>query len=66
MPLQLTKVKNPSSDQEDSQDKEEEQTEAPIGRRRTSREIRQIPRDVENFIGEPRNSKRERKQLDRY
>jgi len=39
---------------------------------RTSRELRQILHDAENFIeepnfiGEPRNSKRERKQPDRY
>ena len=47
MPLQPTEVKNPSSNQEDSQDQEEEQTEAPVGRGRTSRELRQILRDAE-------------------
>jgi len=64
-PLQPTKVKNSSSEQEDSQD-EEEQTEAPAGRGRTSRELRQILRDAEDFIGGPRNNKREQKQLERY
>ena len=59
MPLQPTEVKNPSSDQDDSQDEEEERTEALVGRGRTSREVCQILCDVENFIGEPRNSKRE-------
>lgn len=66
MPLQPTEVKNPSSNQEDSQDEEEEQIEALVGRGRTRREFRQILRDVENFIGETRNSKREQKQPDRY
>jgi len=59
MPLQSTEVKNPSSRQEDSQDEEEERTEAPNSRGRTSRELRQILRDAENFISDPRNSKRE-------
>ena len=65
-PLQSTKVKNSSSEQEDSQDEEEEQKKAPTGRGRTSRELRQILRDAEDFISAPRNNKRERKQPDRY
>ena len=59
-------MKNPSLDQENSQDGEEEQTKAPVDRGRTSGELHQILRDAENFIGEPRNSKREQKQPDRY
>eukprot|EP00253_Pinus_taeda_P034481 PITA_34481 len=58
-PLQPTKVKNSSSGQEDSQD-EEEQTEAFVGKGRTSRELSQILRDAENFIaqdGEPASFK---------
>ena len=66
MPLQPTEVKNPSSGQEDSQDEEEERIEALASRGRTSKELHQILRDAENFIGEPRNSKRERKQPGRY
>ena len=66
MPLQPTEVKNSSLGQEDSQDEEQEQTEAPTGRGRTSKELCQIMCDAENFIGEPRNSKRVRKQRDRY
>ncbi len=65
MPLQPTEVKNSSSGQEDSRD-EEERTEAPTGRGKTNKELHQILRDAENFIGELRNSKRERKQSDRY
>lgn len=65
-PLQATEVKNSSSGQEDSQDEEEERTEAPIGRGRTGRELRQTLRVAEEFIGAPRNNKRERKQPDRY
>jgi len=38
---------------------EEELTEAPAGRGRTNRELRQILRDAEDFIGAPRNNKRE-------
>ena len=60
-PLQPKEVKNSSSGQEDSQDVEEELIEAPAGRGRTSRELRQILRDAEDFIGAPRNNKRERK-----
>eukprot|EP00253_Pinus_taeda_P012244 PITA_12244 len=56
--LQPTEVKNSSSGQEDSED-EEKLTEAPTGRGRTSRELRQILRDAEDFIGAPRNNKRE-------
>eukprot|EP00253_Pinus_taeda_P006683 PITA_06683 len=51
---------------EDSQDEEEEQTKAPAGKGRTSRELRQILQDVEEFISAPRNNKRERKHPDRY
>ena len=58
-------VENSSSDQKESQE-EEEITKAPVSIERTSRELRQILRDAKNFIIEPRNSKRERKQLDRY
>ena len=57
-PLQPIEVKNSSSDQEDSQN-EEELTEAPVGRGRTSKELRQILCDAEDFIGAPRNNKRE-------
>jgi len=64
-PLQPTEEKNSSLGQEESQD-EEELTEAPARRGRTSRELRQILRDAEDFIGAPRNNKREQKQLDRY
>jgi len=64
-PLQPTEVKNSSSRQEDSQDEEEERTEAPAGKGRTSRELHQILRDAEEFIDAPRNNKRERKQPDR-
>eukprot|EP00253_Pinus_taeda_P003147 PITA_03147 len=64
-PLQPTKVKNSSSDQEDSHD-EEELTKAPTGRGRTSKELHQILRDAKDFISVPRNNQRERKQPDRY
>eukprot|EP00253_Pinus_taeda_P003433 PITA_03433 len=57
-PLQPTEVKNSSSGREDSQDVEEEQTEAPAGRGRISRELRKILRDEKDFIGAPRNNKR--------
>ena len=33
---------------------------------RTSRELQQILKDVEDFVGIPRNEKRQRKQLERY
>ena len=65
MPLQPMEVKNSSSGQEDSQD-EEELTEKTAGRGRTSRELCQILRDAEDFIGASRNNKRKQKQLDRY
>eukprot|EP00253_Pinus_taeda_P030424 PITA_30424 len=51
-------VKNPSSEREDSQDEEEEKTEALVGRGKTNRELRQILCDAKNFIREPRYSKR--------
>jgi len=55
--LQPTEVKNSSSNREESQ--EEELTEAPATKGRMSREFRQILRDAEDFIGAPRNNKRE-------
>eukprot|EP00253_Pinus_taeda_P008926 PITA_08926 len=48
------------------QDEEEELTEAPTGRGRTSKELRQILQDAKDFIGAPRNNKRERKQPEKY
>eukprot|EP00253_Pinus_taeda_P014500 PITA_14500 len=64
-PLQPTEEKNYSSGQGESRE-EEELTEPPAGRGRTSRELHQILRDAEDFIGAPRNNKRERKQSNRY
>eukprot|EP00253_Pinus_taeda_P030541 PITA_30541 len=65
-PLQPAEAsaKNSPSKQEESQ--EEELADAPTTRGRTSRELRQILQDAEDFIGAPRNNKRERRQLDRY
>lgn len=57
-PLQPMEENNSSSGQEESQD-EEELTEAPAGRGRMSKELRQILQDAEDFIGVPMNNKRE-------
>ncbi len=57
-PLQPAKAKNSSSKQEESQE-EEELIEAPATKGRTGREVRQILLDAEDFIGAPRNNKRE-------
>lgn len=65
-PLQPTEVKNSSLGKEDSQDQEEELTEAPASRGKIRRELRQILQDAKDFIDAPRNNKRERKQPDRY
>eukprot|EP00253_Pinus_taeda_P032091 PITA_32091 len=45
---------------------EEEQIDLPTTSGRTSRELRQILRDAKNFVGAPRNEKRERRKPDRY
>eukprot|EP00253_Pinus_taeda_P032706 PITA_32706 len=60
-PLQPTEAKNSPSKQE-----EEQLTNAPTSRGRTSRELRQILWDAEDFIGAPKNNKREQRQPDRY
>eukprot|EP00253_Pinus_taeda_P032414 PITA_32414 len=52
-------------EKEESQE-EEELTDAPTTRGRTSQELRQILRDAEDFIGAPHNNKRERRERDRY
>ena len=52
------------SSPEDLQD--EEQVNPPITSGRTSKELRQILKDVEEFVGAPRNEKRQRRKLDRY
>ena len=57
--------KGTASEQQESQE-EEELIDVPITSGRTSRELRQILRDVEDFIGAPRNDKRERRQPDNY
>eukprot|EP00253_Pinus_taeda_P001913 PITA_01913 len=54
-----------ASEQLESQE-EEELIDVPTPSGRTSRELRQILRDAEDFIGAPKNSKREQRQLDRY
>jgi len=64
-----TGTKNPLEDkaleQEESQE-EEELIDVPATSGRMSWELRQILQDAEDFIGAPKNSRRERRQLDRY
>ena len=48
------------------QQQEEEQLEPRTTSGRTSREVRQTLRDVEEFIGAPRAEKRQHRQPDRY
>eukprot|EP00253_Pinus_taeda_P022820 PITA_22820 len=55
----------PGSRKEESHE-EEELIDVPTTSGRTSRELRQILGDVEDFIGAPKNNKRERRQPDRY
>ena len=45
---------------------EGEQVNPPTTSGRTSRELQQTLRDVEEFVGAPRNAKRQRRQPDRY
>ncbi len=45
---------------------EEEQVDIPTTSGRTSRELRQMLQDAEDFVRAPRNEKRERRQPDRY
>ena len=45
---------------------EGEQVDPPTTSDRTSRELWQILRDAEEFVGAPKNEKRQHKQLDRY
>jgi len=47
-----------SSQQMKRQDREEELVEPPTTSGRTSREVRQTPRDIEDFVGAPRTEKR--------
>ena len=70
-PLQPAKTstnnspKGKASEREESQE-EEELIDVPTTNGRTSLELRQILRDVEDFIGAPRNDKRKQTQPDRY
>ena len=45
---------------------EGEQVDPPTTSGRTSRELRQILRNAEDFVGAPQNEKRQHRQLDRY
>lgn len=54
-----------ASEQEESQE-EEELLNVPTTSGRISRELRQILWDAEDFIGAPKNNKRERRQSVRY